>query len=163
MAPQVLHRVIYGSTTPHEWQSAALQIRPALLPEYIRHRVEGCDYPAIIASSEKSASVRGTYVQGLTDADIWRLDIFEGDEYKRVKVPLRVLDANGRQGEVVIAETYVWTAAREDLEDKEWDFDEFKREKIKGWIGDTDVYGGESLRPSIAGVFRIVRVRLPSD
>lgn len=35
--------------------------------------------------------MRGAYVTGLTDADIWRLDIFEGSEYERVKVKCRVL------------------------------------------------------------------------
>lgn len=150
MAPQVLHRVLYGSTTPHRSQIDAIKIHPAILPKYIRHRVAGCDYPAILASSEPSACVRGTYVEGLTAADIWRLDIFEGDEYERVKVPLQLLDDSGEQQEDLIAETYVWIAPIKDLEKGEWDFEKFKKEKLKNWVGGSDEYDGE-LRPSIAG------------
>ncbi|KAG8529780.1 uncharacterized protein KY384_005261 [Bacidia gigantensis] len=135
MVPQVLHRVLYGSTQPHQSQIQALKIQPAMLFKYVRHRVVDADYPAIIASSEVSTSVRGTYVQGLTAADIWRLDIFEGDEYERVKVCPRILDANGEQGDTVSAETYVWIDSREDLEQEEWDFEEFKREKLHRWVG----------------------------
>ena len=150
MAPQVLHRVLYGSTTPHSSQLEALKIQPAILPKYVRHRVAHCDYPAILPSPEPSASVRGTYVQGLTAADQWRLDIFEGDEYERVKVTLRPLNADGEQGHEVEAETYVWVAPKDDLEESEWDFEEFRREKISRWVGSSIEYEG-TLRPSIVG------------
>ena len=109
MAPPVLHRVIWGpsstissSTAPTPTpnpppHASPLLIRPAVLPGYRRHRVRGADYPAIVPcsddgksegdgkseTSDHAAAVRGTLVQGLTDGDIWRLDIFEGGEYKR--------------------------------------------------------------------------------
>ena len=73
---------------------------------------------------------------GLTDADLWRLDIFEGDEYERVKVRCRLLvDGNDDVGEEVEVETYVWIAGEERLEAQEWDFEEFRREKMKFWAG----------------------------
>ena len=150
MVPQVLHRVLFGSTTPHESQIQALKIQPAVLPGYIRHRVVDADYPAVIASSEPSACVRGTYVQGLTAADIWRLDIFEGDEYERVWVQPRLVKTNGEQGDEVKTETYVWKAPRKDLEPQEWDFEEFKAEKLYRWVGGRSDYEGE-LRPSTMG------------
>ena len=153
MTPQVLHRVLHGSTTPYKCQVDALKIRPAMLPGYVRHRVVDCDYPAIVASSEPTSCVRGTFVEGLTAADIWRLDIFEGDEYERVKVPLRLLDEDDRQGDEMMAETYVWIAPRTMLEAREWDFQEFKREKLSNWVGGS-IYEG-TLRPSIAGVFPV--------
>ncbi|KAL9100620.1 MAG: hypothetical protein Q9163_004021 [Psora crenata] len=140
MAPQVLHRVLYGSTTPHPSQLAALKTQPAILPQYVRHRVASCDYPAIITSSDPSACVRGTYVQGLTAADQWRLDIFEGDQYKRVKVRPRLLDAKETQGNEVETETYVWIASREELEDGEWNFEEFRKEKMARWVGGSGEY-----------------------
>lgn len=87
--------------------------------------------------------MRGTYVTGLTAADIWRLDIFEGDEYERVKVRCRILEAVGDdvtgegnlEGEEVEAETYLWVAGEERLEGTEWDFGEFQREKMRFWVG----------------------------
>ena len=151
MAPQVLHRVLYGSTKPHSSQLAALKIQPAILPHYVRHRVAFCDYPAILASPDSSSCVRGTHVQGLTAADQWRLDIFEGEQYERIKVKLRLLDAENHECEEVEAETYVWIASKDELEDREWDFEEFRKEKMARWVGRSKEYEGE-LRLSIAGV-----------
>ena len=150
MAPQVLHRVLFGSTSPHSSQLEALKIQPAILPRYVRHRVAHCDYPAIQPSSEPSACVRGTFVQGLTPADQWRLDIFEGNQYKRVKVRIQILDPTNKHKKEAEAETYVWSAPEEELEKGEWDFEEFRREKMSRWVGGSKEYEGE-LRPSIAG------------
>lgn len=90
----------------------------------------------------EGSSVRGTYVTGLTDQDIWRLDIFEGSQYARQKVKLKLLtqvgDENGEgnvEGEEVEAETYVWRPEAGELEDAEWDFGEFQREKLRYWAG----------------------------
>ncbi|KAL6237558.1 hypothetical protein BDW75DRAFT_75304 [Aspergillus navahoensis] len=202
MAPQILHRVIHGSPNPHQWQKDLLRFRPAVLHGYRRHRVRGADYPGIIqesASGQNSttdgfdsakeeaalpsgsgtrsrASVLGTVVSGLTDGDIHRLDIFEGAEYRREKVSVRILretlsedlnspngtrsrNVNGAhtdadvdrdrhlkdvleaagaefadEGEEVETETYVWIAGRGRLEDAEWDFEAFKRDKMAWWV-----------------------------
>ncbi|OCK82184.1 hypothetical protein K432DRAFT_293789 [Lepidopterella palustris CBS 459.81] len=133
MAPAVLHRVIHGTSTPLPYQSSLVTIRPALLPSFQRHKVLHADYPAIIPAN-RSASVRGTLVTGLTEGDIWRLDIFEGYEYERRKVRVRVLDRE-MEVEEVEAEVYVWVAGKQRLESSEWDFDEFVREKMGRWIG----------------------------
>ncbi|KAF2170759.1 hypothetical protein M409DRAFT_63830 [Zasmidium cellare ATCC 36951] len=128
MAPSVLHRVVHGTpdpTYPHN-----LTTTPALLPSHRRHRVRHADYPAILP--HPTSTVRGTYVTGLTAADIWRLDIFEGGEYSRQKVRVKV----GDDGKEVEAETYIWIAGEENLEEGEWDFEEFKREKMRFWVGE---------------------------
>lgn len=96
----------------------------------MRHRVSECDYPAIIPSSEDGACVRGTYVRGLTANDQWRLDLFEGDQYNRVKVRLRLIDEDGKETLEVEADTYVWIDKKTALEDREWDFEEFRRQKM---------------------------------
>ncbi|RDW93085.1 gamma-glutamylcyclotransferase family protein [Aspergillus mulundensis] len=193
MAPQILHRVIHGSPTPQQWQRDLLRFRPAVLHGYRRHRVRGADYPGIIREEAHTqtldsettkdpgikaaagASVLGTVVSGLTDGDIHRLDIFEGSEYRREKVSVRILrealaedeeradgagNGNGvegssadidrdrhlkdvleaagaefaDEGEEVEAETYVWIAGRGMLEDAEWDFEAFKRDKMAWWV-----------------------------
>ena len=149
MVRQVLNRVCYGHPNPASFQASLLTIVPAILPAYTRHKVRYCDYPAIVPSSP-SSSVRGTYVRGLTDGDIWRLDIFEGSPYERQKVKIRVLNEVGNdtgqgnvEGEQVEVETYVWVDGREELEDEEWDFAEFKRDKLRMWVGTDYYYDGE--------------------
>ena len=101
--------------------------------------------------------MRGTLVQGLTEGDLWRLDIFEGGQYTREKVRVRLLQEGGDEerkhnvkGGEVEAETYVWADDRQDLEG-EWDFDEFHREKMQRWIGTNEEYAG-GLRLSIRGL-----------
>lgn len=148
MEPQVLYRVCYGTSTPTSFQKSPLTIRPAVLHNHCRHRVLGRDYPAIIPSP--NGNVRGAYVRGLTDGDVFRLDIFEGDEYERRKVKVRILDVEGDEagegnveGEEVEVETYVWVAGEQELQDGEWDFGEFKREKMQRWIGRREEYDGE--------------------
>ncbi|KAL8960326.1 MAG: hypothetical protein Q9193_002956 [Seirophora villosa] len=145
MEPQVLYRVCYGSSKPTPFQKSLLTVRPAILHRHCRHKVRGCDYPAIIPSPE--SSVRGTYVRGLTEGDIFRLDVFEGGEYERRKVKIRVLDVEGNEdgegnveGEEVEVETYVWVAGESALEAGEWDFGEFRREKMQRWIGGREEY-----------------------
>ncbi|CAG8900283.1 unnamed protein product [Penicillium egyptiacum] len=109
-------------------------------------------------------SVIGTLVSGLTDGDVHRLDRFEGSEYEKKRVTVRtlrekqggdlshagegdtaesqlreVLNATGAEvageGEEVAAVTYVYTAGKDKLEDAEWDFESFKRDKMAWWVG----------------------------
>ncbi len=156
MSEEVLYRVCYGSSTPSNFQKSLLTTQPAILHSYRRHKVRSGDYPAIIDSPD--SSVRGTYVRGLTEGDIWRLDIFEGDEYERRRVKVKTLkevgDDKGRgniEGEEVEVETYVWIAGKGTLENGEWDLEEFRRENMHRWVGQRDDYDGE-LRPSISGM-----------
>ncbi|KAF2801761.1 uncharacterized protein BDZ99DRAFT_469501 [Mytilinidion resinicola] len=152
MAPAVLHRVIHGTSTPTPFQRSLLTIRPALLHRFQRHKVRSADYPAILPANSTTA-VRGTLVTGLTDGDIWRLDIFEGHEYARRQVSVKVLVEEGEgigavgvdgqvagedevaEGAEVQAEVYVWVAGKERLEPQEWDFGEFVRQKMGRWVG----------------------------
>ena len=149
MAPPVLHRVIWGSQTPPTPAHASLlHIQPAILHAHRRHKVKSADYPAILPVCTP-ATVRGTLVTGLTDGDIWRLDLFEGDEYERRRVRVNLLQDQGAkegmgdltqkeqdnvEGDEVEAETYIWIAGAHRLEAEEWDFNEFVRDKMKRWV-----------------------------
>jgi hypothetical protein len=170
MAPQVLHNVIHGSSTPEPWQKAMVSFQPAILHGYRRHRVQGADYPGIVAvtetdekilasnaSSSARMSVLGILVSGLTDGDVHRLDLFEGGEYARENVTVRKLrDSHGGSGESgmesqwsnvlgaacqadggeeVSAVTYVWISGVDRLEEAEWDFESFKKDKLQWWAG----------------------------
>jgi len=163
--------VCHGPSLPlSTTKNSELRARPALLQSFRRHRVLNADYPAIIACTD--STVRGTLVSGLTDGDMWRLDVFEGDEYERRKVKVRVLKDEGAMnvepteaqlGGEVDAETYVWISGEESLEDKEWDFEEFVREKMGRWVGaggeENGEYNGEEVRPSIIEVDEAVKVQ----
>ncbi|KIX98574.1 uncharacterized protein Z520_05875 [Fonsecaea multimorphosa CBS 102226] len=145
MAPCVLHRVIHGTHTPEPWQKDLITVRPAMLQNYRRHRVRHADYPAIIPHS--GSKVRGSLVTGLTQGDIYRLDIFEGSQYKRDVVKVQVLkdveldqaapeqDKDPEVLEEVEAQTYVWLEGETTLEPQEWDFEAFKRDKMHAWMG----------------------------
>jgi hypothetical protein len=176
MAPQVLHRVCYGTSKPDDFQKSLLTIRPAMLHSYSRHKVRFCDYPAIVPEHGDSthqdppSTVRGTFVKGLTDGDLWRLDIFEGDEYERKSVQVSLLNSAGdgnvtgkSSGEEVSTQTYVWIAGRDKLEEGEWDFDDFVRDKMSRWVGDSDEYKGE-LRVGTAGMMeRLLTLAIDVD
>lgn len=47
------------------------------------------------AGAGAGASVLGTLVTGLTDGDIYRLDLFEGDPYIKEEVTVRTLRSDG--------------------------------------------------------------------
>ncbi|EED17916.1 disease resistance protein Aig2, putative [Talaromyces stipitatus ATCC 10500] len=99
MAPSILHRIIHGSPTPELWQKALLTTRPALLPGYRRYRVHNADYPAILPSSEADSAVLGVVVTGLTEGDVLRLDTFEGSQYEKRTVKVRVLKSTAASTE----------------------------------------------------------------
>ena len=160
MAPEVLYRVLFSTTKPQKAQIDSLKIRPALLNHYIRHRVSKCDYPAIIPDTG-NACVRGTYVEGLTAAHVRRLDVFEGDQYERVQVQCQILlndtpEENEALEGFVKAQTYVWAVGKDGLEEKEWDFAEFRKERLKWWVGGEE-YAGE-LRSSFRGAWAILTI-----
>lgn len=89
---------------------------------------------------------------GLTDVDVRRLDVFEGEEYVRRGVRVRRLEGKeeGKREVEVEVETYVWVAGRDRLEEQEWDFETFEREKMRFWI---DEEGG---RDEFDAVDRVV-------
>lgn len=110
--------------------------------------------PPPASSSSSSSSVRGTYVRGLTDGDIRRLDIYEGDEYVRKMVKIRTLAQVGDDDDAVMGiveeeaaeevetETYLWIAGEDALEESDWDFAAFKRDKLRNWLILDDHYAG---------------------
>jgi hypothetical protein len=159
MVPEILYRVCYGthdlSIDKHKAKLAAsLSIKPAILHDYCRHRVERADYPGIVA--EKGHTVRGTYVTGLTEHDIVNLDMFEGSEYRKRKVKVVLLKPGSHNdlvetGGEVQTETYVFTGGYHRLEKEEWDFEEFRKEKLHRWVDQSVEYEGKVLFPGHCG------------
>ncbi|KAJ6531828.1 hypothetical protein B0H19DRAFT_457804 [Mycena capillaripes] len=154
MHPKILRRVI-GNDGTH------LQICPAVLLNFTRHKVKFADYPGIVPYSEgralfdeeldrEACSVRGTMVTGLTKSDMAFLDIFEGDEYTREKVEVHPLENLVDLAEYVMdtathslpadlpeaaeVETYVFGKIGRLMPDI-WDFDDFVQKNAWKWYG----------------------------
>ncbi|KAL2145504.1 hypothetical protein VTI28DRAFT_7140 [Corynascus sepedonium] len=137
MAPEVFYSVCYGSKNVPEAVAKLHTFQPAILHGYCRRRVRYADYPGII--EDEGHDVFGTLATGLTDANMAKLDYFEGSQYVRRTVTVRLLDKVGNlkgegnvEGAEREAEVYVFLDKR-DLEEKEWDLEEFRREKLKYW------------------------------
>ncbi|ETS77075.1 hypothetical protein PFICI_10949 [Pestalotiopsis fici W106-1] len=138
MAAEVFFTVCYrNSTTDIKLLKSLHQFQPAVLHGYCRRRVKSNDYPGIIPDA--AHDVRGVLVTGLTSANMYHLDYFEGPEYTREKVKVKLLtkvgDDEGKgnvEGDEVETEVYVFKHP-ERLETLEWDFHEFRTQKMKKW------------------------------
>lgn len=124
MVPDVFHSVCYGTKDVPEAIAKLHTFQPALLHGYCRRRVRYADYPGII--EDKDHDVFGTFVTGLTCANMAKLDYFEGGQYERRKVTVKLLKKVGdakdevyAEDEERAAEIYVFRD-RHDLEDQEW-------------------------------------------
>lgn len=124
MVPAVLYTVCYGSKDVPDAIAGLHSFKPAVLHGYLRRRVAYADYPGI--TKAEGRQVAGCLVTGLTRANLEKLDYFEGGQYERRRVKVRLLkkvgDAQGEgnvEGDEVTAETYVFLVAK-DLEEKEW-------------------------------------------
>ena len=70
-------------------------------------------------------------VKNLSDRDLERLDLFEGDEYLRQSTSVRAIEDDAQYA----CEVYIYLNEK-NLEDKEWSFAEFEREKLHFWTGE---------------------------
>ncbi|MCB1909640.1 MAG: gamma-glutamylcyclotransferase [Rhodocyclaceae bacterium] len=94
----------------------------ALLPGHARHPVRGEDYPAIVA--DPAREVAGRLYSGIAAAEWERLDGFEGNQYQRVLLQVRV---DG--GATVDAWAYLFRPQYHSLLlPGEWDFAAFLRD-----------------------------------
>ncbi|CAK7201180.1 hypothetical protein SEUCBS139899_003883 [Sporothrix eucalyptigena] len=142
MAPEVFFTVCYRDGRPPAAIAKGHVFRSAVLPGFTRHRVKYQEYPGIIEDDTPGACVRGMLVSGVTDGNQHHLDYFEGSEYERRTVEVTLDDGKKedvtieegaeKKKETVKAQVYVFKYP-DDLERREWDFDEFRREKMHKW------------------------------
>ena len=149
MVPEVFYSVCYNSKDVPPAIAKLHSFHAAILHDYCRHRVQHADYPGI--TEEPNHEVFGTFTTGLTEANLSKLDFFEGDQYERRKVQVRLLtkvgDAKGVgnvEGEGRTAEVYVFLNKNE-LEKREWDLEEFRRDKLQKWTRAGYVFEGECI------------------
>lgn len=151
MEPRVFYRVTQGISNPPDVIKGLYTFTPAVLHDHCRHRVRGEDYPAVIA--EPGQSVLGTFVTGLTDANIEKLDQFEGSEYIRevlaVKLVTKAGNAKGEgqvEGEARTASVYIFINP-DRVEKGEWDFEHFRKEKLHMWARDEIFFSDDGELP----------------
>ncbi|KAI5451918.1 hypothetical protein NCC49_001219 [Naganishia albida] len=158
MVPQILTRVL-----GHKGEGLTFQ--DAILPGYVRHCVKGADYPGILhvddsrrllqreVTTEESI-VRGTFVRGLSLADVHALDVFEGDEYTRASLPILTLSPSAALSELSIdftTPTARSAVSHEEAERKVHEGEEGCAE-VKGWCytwKDTTEVGLTGLEPAV--------------
>ncbi|KAM7198005.1 hypothetical protein V8F33_005272 [Rhypophila sp. PSN 637] len=140
MVPEVVYTVCYNAKNVSKSISEQHTFYPAILHGYSRHRVANADYPGIIPDKAgENNTVFGMLVTGLTKANLHKLDYFEGNQYVRREVKVRLLKKVGNaqgegniEGEETKAQVYVFKDEN-DLEKREWDFEEFRRDKLHKW------------------------------
>ncbi|POR36027.1 Protein AIG2 [Tolypocladium paradoxum] len=133
MAPEVFFSVCYGDKLPPKAIRDLHTFTHANLNDHCRYRVQYADYPGVVP--EKGRKVRGVYATGLTDANMKKLDYFEGSEYERVKVKVELLQKkDGKEvvGEVKDTNLYIFLCPK-DLEKRDWDYGEFCRDRMSMW------------------------------
>lgn len=96
----------------------------ATLAGYRRFALLGETYPGMVR--EPSGSVSGVLYFDVSEADLAALDHFEGNEYERCSVGLRLGDASHVSGD-----TYVFTAL-ERLSDQPWEPENFALQRFIG-------------------------------
>jgi len=166
MAPEVFKTVVRHNQVKDgaDEPIPSWSFNSAILHGYCRHRVRQADYPGII--EEEGKSVLGVYADGLTDKNLRSLDFFEGTEYMRIKVQVKLVqqhkDESGQERLVEVEErtANVYVYLRPDnLERVEWDFEHFRKEKMKSWTRADLIFAGE-LPPSFRCAHRLTSGRL---
>lgn len=110
---------------------------PATLHGFFRRRIRGEHYPAIYPQADDL--VTGRIYQDISDAAWRKLDVFEGQIYRR-----EALQVNLDSGQTLVAGAYVLLPTHRDLLDTgAWDFEQFLAEGKRAFLAE---YAGFSQR-----------------
>lgn len=100
MSEKVLKKVLPTTTTIKYGNQA-------ILDNYHRYKVKNESYPAIYPFQGKN--VRGKLLLNISDAELEYLDAYEGDEYTRRKVIVKILENQKEVPENEIEGVYAYT------------------------------------------------------
>ena len=102
------------------------QTTHAVLEGYKMYCVKNCDYPAII--SELCAETKGKILFNVDDSALKILSDYEGDEYEK-----RFVKAfcNGNFEDAI---TFVWAQELHLLENRDWDFEDFQKNRLQFYL-----------------------------
>lgn len=128
----------YGSLMfPRVWElvtSGSHRREPARVFGFCR-RVRRCEvYPVLVPGDE---IVEGILYSALAEAELLRLDVFEGEDYERRQV---VAETAG--GHAVGAWVYLLKADRLELADGPWDPERFRREGLPRFLKEYQGFKG---------------------
>jgi gamma-glutamylcyclotransferase (GGCT)/AIG2-like uncharacterized protein YtfP len=122
---------VYGTLmAPRIMQLASGHQGPGLRAElagYRRSRVRGEPYPGIAPSF--GAAVAGLLYQGVAPAAVQRLDVFEGEMYARIELPVKVGEDFRRAHAYVVRPDFEHL-----LEDRPWSFEAFMRDGFDRFV-----------------------------
>ncbi len=118
MATQVWDRVVAGSYENMTGRAEGFR----------RLCVIGEEYPGLVEVGK--GSFQGVVYLDVGEDDLQRLDYFEGEEYKRVSIPV-VLE----NGDTITCQTYLFKDKyRHKLTDREWLYDCFLKKGMKSFL-----------------------------
>jgi gamma-glutamylcyclotransferase (GGCT)/AIG2-like uncharacterized protein YtfP len=124
------HIFVYGSLLFTEIVTGltgkSFETKNAVLSDFRRCAVAGCDYPAIIP--EKGRNVKGALLMNIDKKSIDIISFYEGDEYELLEVELF------QNKEKITAGTFVWKGETSVLLSKEWDLEQFNLESKQFYI-----------------------------
>ncbi|KAI8337204.1 Butirosin biosynthesis, BtrG-like protein [Chlamydoabsidia padenii] len=134
MATEIIADVLCGRSAPPAIKVkklASLKMTLALLKGHRRYAVKHAEYPGILETENPNDQVEGILCEGLTLRDVEALDEYEGDEYERRQVNvIKKQEAAGQaenDGGMVPCQVYLWVADRQQLDDKDWDYDHWRK------------------------------------
>lgn len=157
MVPQIFFRVCHYDECPPAETRSKYVFTPALLRNFSRRKVKGCDFPAIIP--QPGHTVLGAFVTGLSYSNVQALNMYEGSMYTLDDCSVQILphdaveeDGRANQGVVASAEkefqegkaqvvksrVYVWADPVSDLGEEEWHYADFRRDNMAKWIFSND-------------------------
>ena len=129
-----MHLFAYGTLMAEQvWQRLVVvryRREEAELVGFRRLAVAGAGYPGLLEAEQHV--VRGVVYRDLATEDIARLDRFEGEEYRRIKVTVRLAD-----GSELTCQTYLFRPEyRHRLSDREWSFEDFVSHGLAAFLAD---------------------------
>lgn len=99
---------------------------PAIIRGFIRKRIFGCDYPAIVESL--NSEVKGLLVRNVDEKTMQLLTFYEGDEYEKRETEVWI------ENEKINAFVFVWKNNLDDLEEIDWDENEFRQKHLNTYL-----------------------------
>lgn len=99
---------------------------PAFIRGFIRKRIVGCDYPVVIQNL--NSEVKGLLVRNVDEQSMQLLTFYEGDEYEKMETDVWI------ENEKTTAFVFVWKNNSKDLEENDWDENEFRQKHLKAYL-----------------------------
>jgi gamma-glutamylcyclotransferase (GGCT)/AIG2-like uncharacterized protein YtfP len=104
----------------------SFQTENAVLKGYERKRIRNTDYPAIIKN--ENSEVEGLLLWNVDKRSLKIFSFYEGDEYASFELTVIVNSKHTK------AKVFVWISNINDLENLDWDLDEFAKKSLNTYI-----------------------------